>query len=203
MALVPFDALRQTVAPTAEPILLDEAKSHLRIRTSDTVQDSYIETLLIPRARKIAEDFQHRAYITQTWVLNLDCFPACGEILLPRPPLQSVSSIVYTLEDGTTGTVSSSDYVVDAFSEPGRILLKGGEAWPTDTLRVGPSVAVTFVAGYGAAGSSVPGEIRQAILLILSHLFENREAVVDQSRGSLSPLPMGVETLLMNDRFFA
>lgn len=200
MGRVEFQAFKLQTAPAAEPISIAEAKAHLKIRGSDTTQDGYIENTLIPTARKVAEDFQHRAYITQTWDLYLDAFPACGVIELPRPPLQSVTSIIYTLEDGSTATFSSSSYVVDAVSEPGRILLKEGEAWPSDVLQVGPSIKVRFVAGYGSAGSSVPAEILRGIYLLIGHYMENREIMLTGTIGM--PIPMAVETLLMSDRFF-
>lgn len=200
MGRVAFQALKLQAAAAEEPITLEAAKAHLRIRGSDTTQDTYIESTLIPTARKVAEDFQHRAYISQTWDLYLDGFPSCGYIEIPRPPLQSVTSIVYTLEDGSTATVDSASYAVDAVSEPGRIILKDGETWPSDALLVGPSVKVRFVAGYGAAGSSVPAEILRAIYLLIGHYMDNREVMLTGTIGM--PIPMAAETLLMSDRFF-
>ncbi len=52
-----------TSAPAVEPLTVAEAKAHLRVdHTSD---DSYIESL-IKAARVTCENFQNRAYITQT-----------------------------------------------------------------------------------------------------------------------------------------
>jgi uncharacterized phiE125 gp8 family phage protein len=203
MGRIEFQGLKLQTAATSEPVTLANVKDHLRIRQEDTYQDTYIEGL-ISVARKQAEDWQHRAYITQTWDLYLNRFPVCDEILLPRPPLQSVTSITYTLDDDSSSTVSSSTYVVDTSSEPGRIILKSGESWPSDTLQVGASVRVRFVAGYGSAGSSVPVEILRAIYMLISHHYENREPhAVIPGLSSIFPVPLGVESLLTNDRFFA
>lgn len=205
MGRVDFQAFKLQTAPAAEPISTEEAKAHLRILPDDAdyhEQDAYIDTL-IKVARAWCENFQHRAYITQTWDMYLDAFPACGVIELPRPPLQSVSSIVYTLEDASTATFASSSYVVDAVSEPGRILLKEGESWPSDTLQVGPSVKVRFVAGYGAAGSSVPVNALRAMYLLIGHWFELREDVIDVQRRELLPIPNGASALLWFDRNFS
>lgn len=198
---IPFDALKLATAPVLEPISLAEAKDHLRIRTEDVTQDTYITNTLIPTARKVAEDWQHRAYITQTWDLYLDAFPSCGEIRLPRPPLQTVTSIVYTLADATTATVAAASYVVDAVSEPGRILLKDGYWWPGDVLQIGPSVKIRYVAGYGLTGASVPIEMLRAMYLLIGHFHENRELLIT---GTISqPIGLALDTLLSLDRNFA
>jgi len=47
-----------------------------------------------------------------------------------------------------------------------------------------------FTCGYGSAASDVPADIRQAALLIVGHLYENREAVIDTNGYTM--LPMGV-----------
>jgi len=51
---------------------------------------------------------------------------------------------------------------------------------------------VTFVSGYGAA-AAVPKAIKQALLLLIGHLYENREAV---TTANLNELPMAVNALL-------
>ena len=54
-------------APETEPVSLNEAKAFLRVDSDE--DDNYI-TSLIKTAREWCEDYQHRAYITQTWELN-------------------------------------------------------------------------------------------------------------------------------------
>ena len=62
-------AIKISIQPTVEPVSLDEAKSHLRIDSTD--QDvliaSYIKT-----ARVYCEQFQNRSYITQSFVEMID-----------------------------------------------------------------------------------------------------------------------------------
>ena len=57
-------------------------------------------------------------------------------------------------------------------------------------------VVVRFVCGYGSLGTDVPMAIRQAMLLIIGHLYEHREA----SSSGVHLLPMGVEALLATYR---
>lgn len=191
-------ALKLITAPAAEPVSTSEAKAHLRVDT--TADDTYIGTL-ITVARQNVESHLRRALISQTWEVVLDAFPA-GVIRLPKPPLASVTSIKYTDDEGVEATYSSANYVVDTDTEPGRVVLKSGETWPAVTLAAANGVRVRYVAGYGAAGSNVPQAIRQAILLVIGSLYENREDVLVAQGVSIGVLPFGVVALLAPYRIY-
>lgn len=191
-------ALKLITAPAAEPVSTSEAKSHLRVDT--TADDTYIGTL-ITVARQNVESHLRRALISQTWEVVLDAFPA-GVIRLPKPPLASVTSIKYTDDEGNESTYSSANYVVDTDTEPGRVVLKSGQTWPAVTLAAVNGVRVRYVAGYGAAGSNVPQAIRQAILLVIGSLYENREDVLVAQGVSIGVLPFGVVALLAPYRIY-
>ena len=191
-------ALKLITAPAAEPVSTSEAKSHLRVDT--TADDTYIGTL-ITVARQNVESHLRRALISQTWEVVLDDFPA-GVIRLPKPPLASVTSIKYTDDEGNESTYSSANYVVDTDTEPGRVVLKSGQTWPAVTLAAVNGVRVRYVAGYGAAGSNVPQAIRQAILLVIGSLYENREDVLVAQGVSIGVLPFGVVALLAPYRIY-
>ena len=191
-------ALKLITAPAAEPVSTSEAKAHLRVDT--TADDTYIGTL-ITVARQNVESHLRRSLINQTWEVVLDAFPA-GVIRLPKPPLASVTSIKYTDDDGVEATYSSDNYVVDSDTEPGRVVLKSGQTWPAVTLAAANGVRVRYVAGYGAAGSNVPQAIRQAILLVIGSLYENREDVLVAQGVSIGVLPFGVVALLAPYRIY-
>lgn len=158
-------------------------------------------TALIAVAREYAEGFQNRAYITQTWELWLDDWPKGDRIKIPLPPLQTVNSIKYYDTANVVATMATADYFVDDKSEPGRVVLAYGESWPSTTLRPANGVCVEFDAGYGDAASDVPKRVRQAMLLLIGHWNENREAVrTAMTRGEMLPVPLGVAALLSLDR---
>lgn len=108
--------------------------------------------------------------------------------------------IRYYGTDNTVYYMDGSDLFLDIKSEPGRIVLAYGESWPSTTLRPVNGVCVTFIAGYGDAGSSVPKNFKNAILLLLGHLYENREATIIGQ--TVQELPLGVEALLWKDRIW-
>lgn len=184
--------LKVITPPAVEPVTLAETKLHLRVTTS--ADDDQI-TALITTARELVEQSLSRALISQTLELVLDSWPG-STIILPRPPLVSVTSIVYTDDAAADATFASTNYLVDADSTPGRIRLKSGKTWPSTTLQDLNAVRVRYVAGYGAAGTNVPQPIRQAILLLIGDWYENREATIVAQGMTATPLPNGVEALL-------
>lgn len=175
-------------APALEPLSCDEARAHLRVDVHD--EDDLTITPLIKAARNYCEKVLDRALITQTWKLYLDAFPSMIE--LRKPPIQSVSGITYTDNDGATQTLSTSIYSVDSKSEPGRITLAYNQVFPTYRA-IENSIVVTFVAGYGADGTYVPEPIKHAMKFLIGHWYRNREAVTP---GSYQNIPQAVDALL-------
>lgn len=101
--------------------------------------------------------------------------------------------IKYYGTDDTEYSFAGSNYFVDTKSEPGRVGLAYGISWPSTTLREFNGICVTFVAGETAA-ASVKKAWKQAMLLQISHLYENREG-----QGGVCE---GAERLLWKDRLF-
>jgi uncharacterized phiE125 gp8 family phage protein len=179
-----------TSEPAAEPVLAADAKTHLRVTTSD--DDTYIGTL-ITVARRRAEIETARAFISQTLKQTLDAFPSTDVIELQRPPLSSVTSVKYYDDNGVLQTLSASAYTVDTSSTPGRIVLKEDQSWPS-TDDIPNAVEITYVAGYGAAGANVPAEIVHAIKILVAHWYAAREPVV--TGVTPAEMPKTVEYLL-------
>lgn len=182
-------ALTLNTAPAEEPVTLIEAKSHLRVTSTD---DDTLITTLITVAREMAETFTNRVLITQTWEWRRDAFvPWTLEV--PLAPLASVANIQYIDGNGDTQTLASTEYTVDANSEPGRITPAYGKFWPVTRYQIN-AVTITFVAGYGDA-ADVPTPIKQAILLIIGELYARREAAI--AGAPIMEVPLGVKALLM------
>lgn len=202
---------RTTTAPEIEPISAEDAKAHLRLESSD--EDGTVDGLIVA-ARQLVEAQTNRALITQVVTLTADRFPCCcgdgwhefdgvrsreNSIKLWGGRVQSVTSIHYTDADGTDQVWGTSNYRVDTTSEPARITPAYGKTWPTTRCQTG-AVTVVYEAGYGDDAEDVPQAIRQAVLLYVGHLYENRQPV---SIGNIvTPIPMSVESLLNPYRVF-
>ncbi len=183
-------ALKLVTPPATEPVTLVEAKVHLRV---DAVSEDALITSLITAAREYAETVTWRALITQTWKFYCDDWPVGDEILLPNAPLQSVASVKYKDTAGIQTTWGVSNYIVDTDSEPGRVVLGYGLSWPSVTLYPANPIEIEFTAGYGVA-AAVPASIKQAMLLLIGHLYENREATA--AGQTITEVPFAVKALL-------
>ena len=184
-------------APTSEPITTAEAKSHLRVDISD--DDTLIDSL-VAAARQAFEEINGRSLFSTTWKLILDGWPSGETIMLPRPPLQSVTSIAYTDTDGNTTVWDSANYVVETNRTPGRVYLAYNVTWPTASLRPASPITITYVSGW-ATTAAIPQRYKQAILLLVGHWYENREAIVNT--GAMpKALPLAYESLAMMDRVY-
>jgi uncharacterized phiE125 gp8 family phage protein len=184
-------SLNLVTAPTVEPVTLSEAKTDLRVTADD--EDSLI-TSMIQAARGMAETITHRALTTQTWDWKLDGFPNRW-LEVPLAPLVSVSSISYIDIAGATQTWSAAEYIVvdaGAMTAPGRIVPAYGKSWP-NPRGLPNDITVRFVAGYGGA-SSVPAEIRWALLLIVGELYARRESAL--VGATIVNVPYSAEMLL-------
>ncbi len=163
--------LIQTVAPTIEPLTLDEVKLFLRVNHS--AEDALINDL-IRESRERCERVTGRQLLLATYQLTLDDFPlGTGSLILPRPPLVEVLSITYIDTDGVSQTVSPTVYVADTQRQPGWLLLAYGHVWPA-TLVAANAVTITYRAGYASA-SQVPSEYRNRLRQCVAHCYANRE----------------------------
>lgn len=190
------DGLRTNLTDTGATsavITASEFKTHARVY--HTQDDTYIATLILV-ATQCIEHETRRALINRSFTLQLEGFPAGGEIILPRSPLSTVSSVTYTDSAGATQTLSASDYNTYSVNGVGRVVLKSTASWPTTQGTGALDVSVNFTAGYGATSASVPVALKQAVLLWATHWYDNRTSV---NVGNLvTELPMTVQRLIVS-----
>jgi uncharacterized phiE125 gp8 family phage protein len=194
---VQYRSLTRQTPPAVEPVTVAEAKAHLRVDVSD--DDTYIGTL-ITAAREWCEQYLDRTLVHTQWVMRFDSFPPDGtqDIELPRPPMSMAGTttaviLTFTSETGGTQAYSTDSFRVDRNATPGAVKTLYGQTWPPH-LMDDNAVSVTWWAGYGSAGSSVPAAVRHAILMLVGHWYENRSTVLV---GSISKqLEFAVESLL-------
>lgn len=175
-----------TVQPAAEPVTLSEAKLHLKM--DDISADDTLITSLITAARQWCERYCNRAFIEQTITQVYDCFPASGDVIrLAVSPVGSITSVQYTDDNGDAQTWDSSNYILDSYTEPCEMSEAYNQTFP-NTQDIKNAVTVTYVAGYGNAASDVPAPIKQAMLLMIGHLYMHREDTVSEKRTAAERL---------------
>ena len=179
-----------TSPPAIEPVSLDQAKVHLRIRSSD---DDEVISSLIVAARRYSEAKTGLALIQQGWSQFLDQWPEDGIVELAAQPLMSVESVKVYGDDDVPAIVDGSLYFVDKISRPSRLLPRNGGCWPIPS-RNGNGIEIAFTAGFGENAGDVPEDLREALLQLVAHWFENR------GTGREPELPLTVETILARYR---
>ena len=215
-----YRSLVRATEPASNPVTLAEAKAHLRIDSS--AEDSLISNL-ITAATRWAEDYCDRTFTHTQWTMRLDSFyGAVGspvqfglmadgnnlegrqstvpnlDIELPRPPMvqsgtATAVTITYTPSAGaSTATLDATEYRVDRQATPGVCRPLYGTTWPSHLMDQN-STTVTWWAGYSADGTSVPAPVKAAVLMLVAHLWRNRETVAEVA---LTEVPMGTKALL-------
>jgi len=198
------------VPPDAEPISLEEARTHLEAAPYgdsdddpvDAVDDAMIMAWLAA-AREHCEDFLGLSLSPRTLELALDTWPTERDdgrtyIELPMGPVSEIVSITIPdasgdSDDTDADPVDTSVYVLDDFSAPAR--LYPAASWPAMTAGTN-AIRIRYVAGYAIDSdgeSAMPKVFRAAMLLVLGHLYAHREENTEQA---LQSLPLGVEALL-------
>ena len=190
--------------PSIEPLSLADVQNYLRIdTTNDTLEDAYVTSLIVS-AREYCENFQNRAYITQTWELALPGFPDYAResvIEIPKGKLQTITNITYKDTTGAVTTLTpDTDYNVSNRGILGRLCPPFGKVFPLAILYPLDPVVIRFKCGYGDGPEDVPARVKQAMLLLISHWHENRVVVNDLRGVNPVELTFTVSSLLSQDR---
>lgn len=180
-------------APATEPVTASELRTHLRADSTE-LPDAEANSL-IAEARSHIENEIGLAFISQSWRLAIDRWPAGGEawwdgvremsitelyrsnslqsVTLPRWPLASITSITTYDEASTPTSVTTANvFDVDTYRTPGRITPKRGQTWPV-ALRASNAIEIVYVAGYANA-AAVPAMMKRAVKQLAAGLYANR-----------------------------
>lgn len=202
--------LSLTTEPTDEPVTLDETKKFLRLTPDQNYDDDDLVSL-ITDARQYVEQYLRRQLMPATFTLAMDRFPYLTildpqnqanpkfdnanyyygspdrfAIWVPRPPLVAITSITYVDNNDAVQTLATTNYVVDAVGEPGRIAPTYGQFWPGSKIKPN-AVTIVYTAGYASA-KLVPGPIKRAIKQLVSHWYYDS--------NSESGIPKGIRDTL-------
>lgn len=178
---------------TPVPVLalpVEELKDHLRLGSGfadDALQDSLIETHLRAAMAAIEGRIGKMLFLRPfSWVL--ECWRD-HEQALPVAPVAAIVSVTLVDAAGVEAVVPATAYRLIPDLHRPRLAGRGTSLplIPSDGL-----VKVVFDAGFGAAWTDVPVDLRQAVLLLASEFYEHRHDDGAQGAG----LPFGVVTLI-------
>ena len=188
-------SLKRISEPTIEPVTTANVKEQLSIQTADTEVDAII-TRRITEARQWVETYTGRSILPCQWEVVLDKFPK--EIELFYPPTIVVDNVTYIDTNQQIQTWDLSNIYLDNDSIPNWVLRAYGVDWP-NTLDTANAVRVRYTAGYADA-ASVPGPIKEAIMLTVGHWMRYQGAV--EAGINITRIPNAVECLLTSYRVY-
>jgi len=164
-------SVTEITAAATYPVTTTEAKNYLRVDITD--DDTLIENL-IKAATEYTERYTAQSYVQRTYRADLAWF--ADEVWLPHGPVRSISSVKYydNASPETLQTWASTNYTLH-----NDILYRNdGVSYPTIGSQP-DNVQITYVAGWDDDSPQVlPEAVRQAILMLVGDMYENREAQV-------------------------
>jgi len=184
----------RTEPPSIQPVTLAEVKAALDISYTD--KDDLIDGLIAAATSHLDgwTGILGRALCEQMWRQDFDYF--CWELRLPIFPVLSVASVKYDDVDGVEQTVAAGNYSLLTDGLGSFVRFKNGFAFPNTEAFESAVVRVEYFCGHedGDTENPVPQAIKQAIMLLVRHWFDNPNAVV--VGVTVAKLPFAVEALL-------
>jgi uncharacterized phiE125 gp8 family phage protein len=179
--------LVMTAGPAQEPVSLAEAKAHLRV---DIDEEDVLIAGLVTAARIHLETRLGRILLTQGWELWLDRAQLRPVLPLPLAPVQAVGEVAAYDDAGASSVLEPDAYTLDPVSQPARLIFTAG----LPATRRLAALRIALTAGYGSSPVDVPQPLRQALLLLVAHWYEQREPVL-AGQGA-AELPLMVSALV-------
>lgn len=170
----------------AEPVTLAETKAHLRVIGAD--EDALITALIIA-AREWVENFTGLILVEREVTEAFDGF--AHWMALNAWPIADDATVQLSYIDTDGETVDIADHRLVAVKQPARLMPAFDSYWPS-TYSTPGAVTATFTAGYASA-DAVPQSLKQAMLLLIGHWFNQREAVA--IGVTAQEVPMAVDAL--------
>ena len=168
-----------------EPVSVTEAKEHLRISFSE--DDNYLGSL-ISKVREFVELYLNTSLVNRQLEIIMDDIPDDG-FQLPFPPVVSIDAMQYGFDEDDERIDIGYKYSHSS----NKIYFNNGITkldTPIDAFRC------VFTVG----SNETPKRIKQAILMLIGHWYENREEVL--TNVNFIRLPYGAKMLLDQERGF-
>ncbi len=180
----------QTGVP-AEALPLAEVRDHLRLGTGfadDAAQDAILESHLRAALAAI-EGRTAKMLLARDFLWQIEAWRDVDEQALPVAPVAAVASVTLRDRDGVAMPVDPARWRLVKDTHRPRIVATGAML---ACIPPGGVAEVVFTAGFGAAWSELPVDLRQAVLLLAAQYHERRH----EPPGSAGAMPFGVMALI-------
>ncbi|MEM8790799.1 MAG: phage head-tail connector protein [Pseudomonadota bacterium] len=164
----------ELTAPAETPVSLAELKDHLRLNqgfADEGAEDGLVQ-LYLDNAVAAIEQRLGQALVIRSFQVATECWDRDGVFRMPIGPVVTLTGL-----DLISGETANPFDVARLAISPGRTrqVLSTANGLPLPPIPGGGRAEIRCDAGYGASGPAVPGELRQAVLVLAAHLYENRD----------------------------
>lgn len=163
--------IEEVTAPATSSVLLAEVKEHMRIDSAD--EDTYLSALVAASERMI-EAVTGLSLISRTY--NLYTGDSIDRnkrsVRMPVRPVIDINSIHIIGSDGSETLLPDSAYSLEKGLSP-TLSFNNSENW-FSLLGPPAKLRINVMAGFGDNWNTVPANIRQALLLLITSLYFSR-----------------------------
>ncbi|MGI1663331.1 head-tail connector protein [Palleronia sp. KMU-117] len=179
-----------TVPAAALPVA--EFRDYLRLGTgfADAAeQDGVLETCLRGAIAAI-EARTGKAVLRRAFQWSVTAWRDLSRQVLPVAPVAAITRLAIVERSGTEAEIAPSRYALERDTHRPALVAQG---FLLPSIPLGGSAEITFEAGYGAAWTGVPADLRKAVFALAASYYENRHGATDGAEG----FPAEVNALLV------
>lgn len=182
--------LTELTAVAAGDLPVAALADHLHLGTGfadDGSQDGVLETYLRSALATIEGRTGKAIFQRQfAWVVHSWIAPARQG--LPIAPVATIGSVKLIAGNGSETIVDPGKYTLQQDAHRPALIAVVGQLPP---IAAGGHAEIVMDAGFGPVWSDVPADLRQAVLMLAAHCYEDRTG-----NGGRGPLPTGVLSLI-------
>lgn len=180
--------IRRTGDPVSQLVSVADMCNYLRV--SSDHEYGTVRALILAATDHLQSAIG-KAFISQEWQLKIQA-PVANKIELHKVPAIDIVEILYYDGNNEQQSLDIEDFEIIGNQEWAYIQPKQNKVWPTIYSRP-DAIQVKYNAGFGDTPDSVPQDIIQALMMLVSHWFINRSAVAN---GSAQEVPYAVEAVI-------
>ncbi|MEM7270526.1 MAG: head-tail connector protein [Pseudomonadota bacterium] len=174
--------LTETAAPAIGQPVIDELATHLKLASgfgseAEAELEGSLRAAIAHLEARLGLALVQRDFI---WRGGLG---ADATVTAPIAPVSVISNVQRVLADGTTEALDFSGWTLNQGPLRTRFC---ADVYLRD------QIDITFTAGFGANWTDTPADLRQAVLLMAAHFYENRYATAIDA----DIMPLGVKALI-------
>jgi len=159
------------------PLTTAEVNDHLKESFTDISSEELIP-IFIKAVEYFGEQFTKRVFLTKTFTNYRRCWESTYE--LRKSKLGVINSVKYYDTDDSLQTIDSSNYLTSNSEEFSSLYFIETYSYPSLSSNIRQPIQIEFTAGYGTTESSIPNNIKTAMLNHLALLWKNRGDCMSQ-----------------------